>query len=97
MALNMSTLESEQPEVDIFQPPTPSRTVMRTTSKREPKHRQLPQELIRQWTSEDMGFPEEEGEVVIKISIDSLENNHNRPVTIVLPPEAEEAIEVPLE
>ncbi len=55
VVLNMSTLESEKTEVDIIQPPTPFRTVMRTDSKRGPKHKQLPQELIIRWANEDMG------------------------------------------
>lgn len=48
-------------------------------------------------TPEDMGFPEEEGEVTMDIGMTYLEYNHNQPVSIVLPPEAEEAIEVPME
>ena len=51
----MSTLDSEKSEVDIIQPPTPSRTIMRTDSKRGPKHKPLPQEMIIEWASEDMG------------------------------------------
>ena len=53
--LNMSTLDNPKTEVDIIQPPTPSRTIMRTDSKRGPKHKPLPQEMIIEWASEDMG------------------------------------------
>jgi len=41
-----------------------------------------------------MGFPEEEGVLRMDIAMSLLAYNYNQPVSIVLPPEAEEAIEV---
>ena len=43
-------------------------------------------------TPEDMGFPEEEGIMTMDIAMDFLAYNYNQPVSIVLPPEAEEAV-----
>lgn len=56
----MSTLESQKSEVDIIHPPVMSgakgRFTCKTTSgKRGPKHRRLPEDLIRQLASEGMG------------------------------------------
>jgi hypothetical protein len=48
-------------------------------------------------TPEAMGFPEEEGVMTMDIAMSMLMYNYNQPVNIVLPPEAEDAIEVPLE
>lgn len=45
-------------------------------------------------TPESVGFPDEEGTVNTTISIDLLMYDYNRPVSIVLPPEAEGAIEM---
>jgi hypothetical protein len=47
----MSTLEGKKFEVDIIHPPGATRAVV----KRGPKHRQLPEDLIRQLASEGMG------------------------------------------
>ena len=47
----MSTLESKKFEVDIIHPPDATRTSV----KRGPKHRPLPQELIMQLAGEGMG------------------------------------------
>ena len=46
-------------------------------------------------TPEALGV--EEGQMTMDVTISMLAYNHNQPVTIVLPPEAEEAIEVPME
>jgi len=43
-----------------------------------------------------MGFPGEEGVMTMDIVIDLLVYDYNQPVSIELPPEAEEAIEVPM-
>jgi len=51
----MSPLENEKTEVDIIQPTTSPRTVMRTNTKKGPKRKQLPQVLILQWASDGMG------------------------------------------
>jgi len=45
-------------------------------------------------TPEAMGFPEEEGVMTMDIAISLLAYDHNQPVSIELPPEAEEAIDV---
>jgi len=47
-------------------------------------------------TPEAMGFPEEEGVLTMDIAMDFLAYNYNQPVSIVLPPEAEEAVEMPI-
>lgn len=47
----MSTLERQKFEVDIIQPTVASRV----SGKRGPKHRQLPEDLIRQLNDEGMG------------------------------------------
>jgi len=44
---------------------------------------------------EVLGYPEEEGAVAMEMAMSFLAYNYNQPVSIVLPPEAEEAIEVP--
>jgi len=44
-------------------------------------------------TAEAMGFPGEEGEMTIDLAMTMLVYNYNQPVSIELPPEAEEAIE----
>jgi len=44
-----------------------------------------------------MGLPGEEGMLAMDIAIAFLAYNYNQPVSIVLPPEAEEAIEVPIQ
>lgn len=48
-------------------------------------------------TPEAMGFPEEEGVITMDIAMSMLAYNYNQPVNIELPPEAETAIEVPME
>ena len=45
-------------------------------------------------TPEAMGFPGEEGVMTMDIAMDLLVYDYNQPVSIELPPEAEEAIEV---
>ena len=47
-------------------------------------------------TPEAMGFPGEEGLLTMDIAMVLLAYNYNQPVSIELPPEAEEAIEVPM-
>jgi len=47
-------------------------------------------------TPEQLGSPGEEGIVQTAISMDIFFHNYNQPVSIVLPPEAEEAVEVPM-
>ena len=44
---------------------------------------------------EAMGLPEEEGVLTMDIAITFLAYNYNQPVSIELPPEAEEAVEMP--
>ena len=46
-------------------------------------------------TSEAMGLLEEEGIITMDITMKLLAHNYNEPVSIELPPEAEEAIEIP--
>ena len=53
-------------------------------------------DMAMELTAEAMGFPEE-GEITMDIGMIYLEYNHNQPISIELPPEAEEAIEVPME
>lgn len=45
-------------------------------------------------TPEAMGYPEEEGEVEMNITMDMLAYDYNKSVSIVLPPEAEDAVEM---
>jgi hypothetical protein len=47
-------------------------------------------------TAEDLGFPEEEGSMTMDITTEMLAFDYNLPVSIELPPEAENATEVPL-
>jgi hypothetical protein len=47
-------------------------------------------------TSEELGSSNEEGMVKISISMDLYMHDYNQPVSIILPPEAEKAIEMPL-
>ena len=53
-------------------------------------------EISMELTPEIMGSPEEEGEAAVAIRIIMLVYDYNQPVSIELPPEAEEAIEVPI-
>ena len=48
-------------------------------------------------TPEAMGYPEEEGVITMDIAGSLLAYDYNQPVSIELPEEAEEAIEVPME
>jgi hypothetical protein len=48
-------------------------------------------------TPEAMGFPEEEGVMTMDIAISLLAYDYNQPVSIELPPEAEEAIDIQAE
>jgi len=48
-------------------------------------------------TAEIMDYLGEEGEMSIDMTLSFLAHNYNQPVTIELPPEAEEAIEMPTE
>jgi len=45
-------------------------------------------------TPEAMGYPDEEGEVAMNITMDMLAYDYNKSVSIVLPPEAEDAVEM---
>jgi len=45
-------------------------------------------------TPEAMGYPEEEGEVAMNITMAMLAYDYNKPVSIILPPEAEDAVEM---
>lgn len=51
-------------------------------------------DMVVELTPEAMGFPEEEGVLTMDIAISLLAYNYNQPVSIVLPPEAEEALDV---
>jgi outer membrane lipoprotein-sorting protein len=54
-------------------------------------------DTVMELTSEFMDYLGEEGEMSIDLTLNFLAYNYNQPVSIVLPPEAEEAIEVPME
>ena len=47
-------------------------------------------------TPGDMGSPEEEGSMTMDIAVDMQVFDYNLPVSVELPPEAEDAIEIPL-
>jgi hypothetical protein len=51
-------------------------------------------DMAMELTPEAMGFPGEEGIMTMDIAMSILTYNYNQPVSIVLPPEAEEAIEM---
>jgi hypothetical protein len=51
-------------------------------------------EMALEITPEAMGFPDEEGSLTMEIVISLLAYDYNQPVSIELPPEAENAIEV---
>jgi len=50
--------------------------------------------MVMELTPEAMGFPGEEGEMTMEIVISLLAYDYNKPVSIELPPEAEEALDV---
>ena len=54
-------------------------------------------DLAIESTPKFMDYLGEEGETSIDVTISFLAYNYNQPVSIELPPEAEEAIEVPME
>jgi hypothetical protein len=54
-------------------------------------------DMAMESTPEVMDYLGEEGEMTIDLTMSLLAYNYNQPVSIVLPPEAEEAIEVPME
>lgn len=54
-------------------------------------------DMTMELTSEAMDLPQEEGSITMVITMVNLFYNHNQPVSIVLPPEAEDAIEVPMQ
>ena len=49
--------------------------------------------LLFEITPESMGVFDEEGSVAMSMSISMLMFNHDKPVSIILPPEAEDAVE----
>jgi len=51
-------------------------------------------DMVVELTPEAMGLEEEAGDVTMDITTDFLAYDYNQPVSIVLPPEAEEALEV---
>ena len=51
-------------------------------------------DMAMELTPEAMGFPGEEGIMTMDIAMSILAYNYNQPVSIVLPPEAEEAVEM---
>ncbi len=51
-------------------------------------------EMALEITPEAMGFPDEEGSLTMEIAMSVLAYDYNQPVSIELPPEAENAIEV---
>lgn len=51
-------------------------------------------EMTMEFTPEAMGFPEEEGEAAIDLFITLLFYDYNQPVSIELPPEAENAMDI---
>jgi len=51
-------------------------------------------DVVVELTPEAMGFPEEEGVLTMDIAMDWLAYNYNQPVSIELPPEAEEAVDI---
>lgn len=51
-------------------------------------------DMAMELTPEAMGYPEEEGEMAMDISISLLAYNYNQSISIELPPEAEGATEV---
>ena len=53
-------------------------------------------ELSMELTPEDLGFPDEEGEMTIDMVMILLAYDYNQPVSIELPPEAEDAVEMPM-
>jgi hypothetical protein len=54
-------------------------------------------DMAMETTPEFMDYLGEEGEITIDLTMSSLFYNYNQPVSIVLPPEAEEVKEVPIE
>lgn len=54
-------------------------------------------DMALELTPEAMGFPEEDGGITMDISIILLAHSYNQPVSIVLPPGAEEAMEMPIQ
>jgi len=53
-------------------------------------------DMATELTPEAMGFPGEEGVITMDMAMNLLTYNYNQPVSIVLPPEAEEAVEIPM-
>ena len=52
--------------------------------------------MAMELTPEALGYPEEEGLMTMDITMNLLAYNYNQPVSIVLPQEAEEVVEVPI-
>jgi len=53
-------------------------------------------EMALELTPEASGSPEEQGLITMDITIDLMVYNYNQPVSIILPQEAEEALEMPM-
>lgn len=53
-------------------------------------------DMVIEITPEALGYPEEEGTVNMDMKMIMLMYNYNQPVDIILPPEAEDAAEVPM-
>ncbi len=52
-------------------------------------------DMFLELTPEDLGFPDEEGSMRIDATVDMIAHDYNQPVSIELPPEAEDAVEIP--
>jgi hypothetical protein len=52
--------------------------------------------MAMELTPEALGYPEEEGLMTMDMTMDLLAYDYNQPVSIELPPGAEEAVEVPM-
>jgi hypothetical protein len=53
-------------------------------------------DMAMELTSEAMGFPEEQGSMIMDVGMSFSGYDYNQSVSIILPPEAEEAIEMPM-
>jgi hypothetical protein len=53
-------------------------------------------DIEMEFTPEALGFPDEEGELTMNATLTILVYDYNQPVSIELPPEAEDAVEMPM-
>jgi hypothetical protein len=85
--------EYDTPTEDTLQEMFPSFSVRQWVTKKTHFLTKAEVDITLELTPETMGWPDDDGEMTVEINLTLLVYNHNEPVDIVLPQEAEQLIE----